>query len=225
MNNHPVRVLLVDDHCMFLDALRSALNSVPKFQVVGTATNAEEALHLAEELSPDVVVCDMEFPGSSGILLAAELHRRMPKTRTAVLSGFFSPARLESALKAHVHGYLLKTDAIEDLVVALENIANGQTHFSASIRDALTTDSAGKIVVKGTTGVADLSPLQLEILRHLALGLSVKQVAKLMHVTTKAIDNQKNRIMQRLDIHDRVLLARFAIEQGLIPQDPTPAVA
>lgn len=225
MNDQRIRVLLVDDHCMFLDALRSALNSISRFEIVGAATNVEQALLLARDFIPDVVVCDMELPGSRGIVLAAELYRRLPKCRIAFLTGFFSPARLESALKVHVHGYLLKTDAIDDLVGAIDNIAQGHLHFSASVRESLTTDASGKLCVKGATGVADLTPLQLEILRQLALGLSVKQVAKLMHVTTKAIDNHKNRIMQRLDIHDRVLLARFAIEQGLIPQEPTPAVA
>lgn len=225
MSDQPIRIMLVDDHCMFLDALRSALKLIPRFEVVGVAANVEQALVSAHDLSPDVVICDIELPGSSGLTLAAELQRRLPQIRIAFLSGYFSPARLESALKTGAQGYLLKTDAIEDLVAAIEKIAHGNQHFSESIRGNLSQNSDGEWHVVGSTGVAELSPLQLEILRQLAFGLSVKQVARQMHVTTKAIDNQKNRIMQRLDIHDRVQLARFAIEQGIIPQGPTPAVA
>lgn len=225
MSESPIRILLVDDHCMFLDALRSVLMTVPQFELLGTATHAEQALTMARELSPDIVLCDVELPGSSGLVLAAELHRRFPAIRVAFLTGYFSTSRLESALKVRVRGYLLKTDEISDLIFAIQQIAQGQQYFSDSIRNTLTIDEQGVPHVNQTTALADLSPLQTEILRQLALGLSVKQVAKLMHVTPKAIDNHKNRIMQRLGIHDRVVLARFAIDQGLILRDPTDVVS
>lgn len=219
MNEQRTRVLLVDDHCMFLEALRLALQSVGQFDVVGVATNTDEGLLLANEREPDVVICDIQLPGAGGFCLAEALHAQRPETRFAILTGFCSDALLESALRVHVCGYLLKTDPIDELVAAILAIARGEMHFSSSIRHRLMSDADGKWRVHSATLLSSLSTQQVEVLRHLARGLSVKEVARLMNVTAKAIDSQKYRLMKLLGIHDRVVLAHFAVEHGLISPD------
>ncbi len=210
------RVLLVDDHCMFLEALSLALHSVGRFDVVGVATNTDDGLRLANQHQPDVVICDIQLPGAGGFCLAETLHAQLPGSRFAILTGFCSDALLESALRVYVSGYLLKTDPIDDLIAAVMVIAGGEVHFSSSIRHRLTTNAAGQWHVRSATLLSSLSTQQVEVLRHLARGLSVKEVARLMNVTAKAIDSQKYRLMKLLGIHDRVVLAHFALEHCLI---------
>jgi DNA-binding NarL/FixJ family response regulator len=221
----PIRLLLVDDHCMFLEALQLVLERTPGFEVIATAANIDEGVRLANELRPDIVLCDVQFPERGVFHLADELQMLHVPSRLVILTGHATDALIESALRVRASGYLLKTDPIQELTLAITRIAAGETYFSETIRDRLNQDLHGLTTVKSQTPLSRLNNQQIEVLRHLARGLSVKEVARLMHATVKAIDSQKYRLMKSLGIHDRVLLAHFAVEHELISRDQLPAQA
>ena len=124
---------------------------------------------------------------------------------------------VDQALRTKVAGYVLKTDTLANLVTAVQRVANGGTFFSEQIRERITLDPVtGQMKTQCESRLATLSDRQIEVLRNLAIGLSVKDVAKKMHISVKSVDSHKYRIMQALEIHDRVDLARYAIREGLV---------
>jgi DNA-binding NarL/FixJ family response regulator len=221
----PIRLLLVDDHCMFLQALKLALEADGRFSIVGTADNVAQGVELVQTLRPEIVVSDIQFPDGGVFQLMDDLDQKHLPIRLAILTGFVSDALIESALRVGARGYFMKTDPIHELTASLLAIAAGETRFSASIRDRVVQNEDGAWVGKHETLLSRLTTQQIEVLRHLARGLSVKEVARLMHVTVKAVDSQKYRLMKSLGIHDRVLLAHFALEHGLIAADQPEVIA
>ena len=124
---------------------------------------------------------------------------------------------IEQALRSKAAGYVLKTDSLASLLTAVQTVSKGGTFYSEPIRDRVSIDPAtGSARAQFESRLTQLSDRQLEVLRHLAYGLSVKDVARKMHISVKSVDSHKYRIMQSLGIHDRVDLARYAIREGLV---------
>jgi DNA-binding NarL/FixJ family response regulator len=214
--SQPVRVLLVDDHAMVLEALASRLRVAPGVSEVVTASNGEEALREALKSPFDIAVLDIEVPGRSAFDLAAELLQRVRGTRVIFLSGFMSDILIEQALQVRASGYVVKGESVDAISRAIDAVSRGETYFSPQIRERLRFDLSRKsYVMDHAHPLSALTTRQIEVLRHLAVGQSVKDVAKLMHLSQKSVDSHKYRIMHKLAIHDRVELARYAIREGL----------
>lgn len=216
------RVLLIDNHCMFVEALRIALANLGSVEIVGTSASMEEGMRLAAATRPEAVVCDAELAGAGGRLLAEQLRQISQEIPVCLLTSAVTNTLLDSAVHAQVRGVLLKTAPIHELVTAIQTIVRGNVYFSGAVCGELTIDANGQIARRRPSPIAQLSALQVDVLRHLASGLSVKEIARLMNVSAKAVDSHKYRLMKSLDIHDRVLLSRFAQQNGLIVDDPAP---
>ncbi|MCA9090909.1 MAG: response regulator transcription factor [Planctomycetaceae bacterium] len=216
MKSVPVQVLLVDDHYMLLEALTARLEMEPDFEVVGTACDSERGFFQALELRPDILVLDIELPGRGSFTIAEELRARLPAMKIVFLTGFLSDVFVDQALRVGASGYLMKGESTAEFVAALRSVMKGETCFSAAVSDRLEFDpSEGVFQVKSQTLLNDLTGRQMEVLRHLARGESVKEVARSMTLSERAIESHKYRIMQKLGIHDRVELTRYAIREGL----------
>lgn len=213
----PIRLALVDDHKLFLDALTGLINACDDMQVVCTAGDGDEGLEKIIALKPDIAILDVDLPGRGAFDVAAEIRSRLRATRIIFLTGFVSDVLVDQALRLRASGYLLKSEPIEAFIECVRNVASGRTIFSRVVEERLTYDSARKrFVLHSAHPLSDLTSRQLEVLRHLAKGESVKQVAVQMHLSEKSIDSHKYRIMHKLAIHDRVELARYAIREGLL---------
>lgn len=216
MTTSQIRVFLIDDHQLVLDSLRARLSQTPDFELVGSASSASDALPQLVATQPDVVALDVELPGRGAFDLALELRTRCPATKVVFLTGFASDVLIEQALRVHAAGYVLKGDSSQTLLEAFREAAKGNVYFSEQIRDRVRYDVALKRhCLSDEHPLNGLTPRQIEVLRHLARGESVKEVARLMHLSQKSVDSHKYRIMNKLGIHDRVLLARYAIREGL----------
>lgn len=212
-----IRVYLVDDHQMLLDCLSAYLKADSQFEVVGQATNTDQALLEITQNLPDVVVMDVELPGRSVFDIAETLRSRVHGIRIIYLSGFASDILLTRALKPGCYGYLLKGEPVSVIRQAILRAMDGEMSFSPDVRQRLAVDSVSRrFSVSSDSPLTALTGRQLEVLRHLANGASVKEIARLMHLSQKSVDSHKYRIMHKLGIHDRVELARFAIREGLI---------
>ena len=212
-----IRVVLVDSQQLMLECLRDRLNSESTISVVGTAANSDDGVRVVDELLPDVVVVDMELPGRGVFESINDLRTRHRQIKILILTSLQSDILLAHAIQVKANGYVLKAEPLSTVISAIHAVAEGRPVFSERIRSRLDFDGEqNSYSLKINQAAADLTARQLEVLRHLARGASVKEVAKLMHLSQKSVDSHKYRIMNKLGIHDRVDLTRYAIREQII---------
>lgn len=216
MDGSRVRVLLVDDHQMIVESFAALLQLDDRFDVVGTAISAEEGAELVRQHQPDVAVFDVDFPGRDSFDILPQLVKRNPSTRVLFLTGHLSDVFVTQAIRLGARGYLLKDESATTVRDAIFRVSQDNFVFSDAVRERLIWDDETQSYdVRTDSMLCGLSIQQLSILRHLARGESVKQIAAVLGRSEKSIDSHKYRIMHRLGIHDRVELARYAIREGL----------
>ncbi|MCG3130105.1 MAG: Oxygen regulatory protein NreC [Phycisphaerae bacterium] len=213
---NPIRVLVADDHTLVKSMLAERLQREPDIKVVATAGRADEAFDLVLAHSPDVVVMDIDMPG----LICFDAARRMlasrPNTRILFLSAFTHDHYIEQALAVGALGYITKTEPADTIISAVRNVANNLSHFSDAVRERIVQGPSGlSLASRPQTRASQLTPREIEVVRYIARGLSKKEIAQLMNLSIKTVDKHTCNLMDKLDIHDRVELARFAIREGL----------
>lgn len=212
-----VRVLVADDHQMWREALAGLLEGHPRIRVVGSSANPDEVLHLAVETAPHVIVTEVSVGGRSVFDFAETLIARVPTVRLLFVSAFLADAVVTQALRLNNASYILKGEPFETLCTAIERAAAGKRTLSPAVQERVIFDPAQQAyTVRHETELTGLTGRQLQVLRHLASGDSVKEIARVLHLSQKSVDSHKYRIMNKLGIHDRVKLARFAIREGLL---------
>jgi two-component system response regulator NreC len=207
----PIRILLADDHVIVRQGLRYILEG-EGFQVVGEASNGQEAVRLAEKLCPEVAVLDVGMPLLNGIDATKEIVKASPRTKAILLTMHSENHFVLNSLRAGARGYLLKERAAEDLVQAVAEVTRGGIYLSPSI---------SRTVVQAYLTSNDLSPDPLsvrerQVLQLVAEGNTSKDVATILGISVKTAESHRNHIMDKLNIHDVAGLVRYAIRNGLI---------
>jgi DNA-binding NarL/FixJ family response regulator len=207
----PLRVLLADDHQIVRDGLK-ALLVLEALDVIGEAGDGQEAVRLASELAPDVVVLDLAMPLLNGVDAATEILRAAPRTGVVLLTMHVEDHQVIRALRAGVRGYVIKTQAAEELVRAIKEVAGGRMHLGSG---------ASKVLVEAYLGGADppsdpLSPRDRQVLQLVAEGRTTKEIATELGISAKTAETYRAKIMEKLDIHDTAGLVRYAIRRGMI---------
>lgn len=211
-----IRVLLADDHALVRETLARWLREADDMHIVGEVGSADEAVALAVREHPDVVLLDIDMPGLLAFDAARTIRARCPQTRIIMLSGFFHDRFIEDALQAQASGYVTKTESADTVLRAVRTVAGGGTYFSPEVQARIVVDRHGaRLARQHMTRASLLTARELEVLRYIARGLSKKDIAALMQLSVKTIDNHCTNLMTKLDIHDRVELARFAIREGI----------
>lgn len=212
-----IRVVLADPQELFRDALAARFQGHPTIEIVGTTTDSDDLVQICRRDRPQVVVTDVTLPGRGSFDALEVILSERPQTRVVLLTGHVSDIFIGYAVRLGVAGYLLKEETFQDLVKAIERANAGEATFSARVKERVYFDtSEARYVARIESDLTLLTNRQLEVLRHLARGDSVKEIAKQMHLSQKSVDSHKYRIMNKLGIHDRVELARFAIREGLM---------
>ena len=212
-----VSILLVDDHALVRDTLADRLQRELDFEVVGIASTAEEAIAIATSTQPDIVLSDIDMPGLNSFEAAKKLLDRLPNLKIIFLSAFVHDVFIEQALSVKAHGYLTKREPPDTVVMAIREVASGGAYFSEEVQSRIVVDEKGvNLRSESKSLVSTLSPRELEVLQYIAQGLGKKDIAKLTNLSVKTVDHHTSRLMNRLKIHDRVDLARFALREGLI---------
>jgi DNA-binding NarL/FixJ family response regulator len=217
LNGH-IRVLVVDDHAIVRGALTERLQREHGISVAGTAATGDEAIRQAAECRPDVVLMDIDMPGVLCFDAAQTILSLVPEARLVFLSGFVSDRYIEQALAVCARGYLVKRESLDTVVDAVREVAAGGVAFSDDVHARLVVDGHhARLAEPGPrTRVNTLTPRESEVLIYLARGLAKKEIGGLMHISTKTVDHHTVQIMNKLEIHDRVELARFAIREGML---------
>ena len=215
MSSPPIRVLVADDHAIVRTGIRHVLENQPGFAVAGEASNGAEALALAAELRPDVAVIDISMPGISGLDTAAELRRQSPDTRVLILSMYDNTEYVREALRAGVHGYLLKDSAAAELGDAIRSVCRGETFFSPPVARqlgaALRDDSRA---ADGT--LALLTARERQVLSGVARGQTNKEIAHELGISHRTVESHRESLMRKLDVYTVAGLTRVAIAEGLV---------
>lgn len=206
-----IKVLVVDDHTLFRQGVINLLNQVDDVDVVGEAGSGTDALQLAAELTPDVIVMDIMMKGRDGISTTRELQNTGSSAKVVLVTMYREWHFIERARnEAKIDGYVLKQDAFEDLVHAVRMVADGGTFFSPSLASELgiDADAAG--------GAASLTERERQILVMIAEGYSSQAIASQLFVSIKTVETHRRHISQKLDLHGPADFTRFAIKVGLV---------
>jgi two-component system response regulator NreC len=212
-----IRILIADDHGIVRKGLRLQLEQNNDFEVVGEATEGREAVRMAEELLPDVVIMDIAMPNLNGIQATTQVVKKNPQIGVIILSMYSDETYLMRTLAAGAKGYLLKDSADVDLHRAVEVVAQGKPFFSPAIADTLLEDYMRQLQQRGLQDSYDLlTEREKEILQLLAEGKSNKDVAGILNLSTNTVETHRTRIMQKLDLHSTADIVLYAVRKGII---------
>jgi RNA polymerase sigma factor (sigma-70 family) len=212
-----VRVLIADDHGIVRKGLRLQLEQNAAFEVVGEASEGREAVRMAEELVPDVVIMDIAMPNLNGIQATAQLVKKNPQIGVIILSMYSDETYLTRTLAAGAKGYLLKENADRDLDQAVQAVAQGKPFFSPAIANTLLEDYMRQLQQRGLQDSYDLlTEREKEILQLLAEGKSNKKVADMLSLSTNTVETHRTRIMQKLDLHSAAEIVLYAVRKRII---------
>ena len=219
-------VILADDHSLVRAGIRSLLQTIPDVEVAGEASDGYEAIELVKEHKPDVAFLDIAMKNLNGLEAAMRIFQVEPKTKIIMLSMHSSEEYVLRALKAGVHGYLLKDSVPTELAVALRAVLQGETYLSPSISKLVVGDYLKRLSggVPETLDSEDsklqlLTSRQREILQLIAEGSTTKAIAQKLNLSAKTVESHRTELMNRLDIHDIAGLVRYAIRVGLVSSD------
>ena len=212
MPDPPIRVLVVDDHGVVREGLRTYLELQDGIEVAGEAADGEQAVSEAEALKPDVVLMDLVMPKLDGVEAMRELRARLPGARVIVLTSFADDERLLPAIQAGAAGYLLKNVQPAELARAVRLAHAGEALFDPSVAarlvEAIATDEPGP----------HLTPREREVLALIGRGLSNKRIARELGLSEKTVKTHVANVLHKLGVTDRTQAAVYAVRAGLIPQ-------
>ncbi|WP_182526310.1 response regulator [Nocardioides dongkuii] len=219
MTDEPIRVMVVDDHPMWRDAVERDLQAAG-FDVVGVAANGPEALARFPAVRPQVLVLDLQIPAPGGVEVTAEVLRQDPAARVLILSASGEQADVLEAVKAGATGYLVKSASREELLDAVRRVAAGDTVFTPGLA-GLVLGEYRRLSEPAASGPAnpELTERETEVLKMVAKGLSYRQIAERLVLSHRTVQNHVQNTLRKLQMHNRVELTRYAIEQGLDEDD------
>ena len=210
------RVLLADDHAVVRSGLRAVLDAQPDIEVVAEAADGAEAVDKALTPSVNLAILDVSMPRMTGLQAAAELHRRRPDLRILILSMHDNEQYFFEALKAGASGYVLKTAANRDLVEAVRASMRGEPFLYPAAVTALIRDYLERARSGEATPTDPLTPRELEVTKLIAEGHTTDEIAETLVISKKTVERHRSNTLEKLGMHNRVELTRYAIRRGLV---------
>ncbi|HWR53595.1 MAG TPA: response regulator transcription factor [Bryobacteraceae bacterium] len=212
-----IRVLLADDHTLFRQGVRQLLSAEPDLEVVGEVANAADAMDRSSELRPDVVMMDVAMPGFSSFEAVRQIRKDRSDTRVLFLTMYDDEDYLVEAMDVGASGYVLKDSAASQLVTAVREVHKGGSYLSPRMLSQLVNDFRSRVKSGGRTPrFATLTPREKEVLKMLAEGQSVKEIACGLDLSVKTIEAHKFNLMRKLDLHNKAQLVQYAIQKKII---------
>jgi DNA-binding NarL/FixJ family response regulator len=210
-----VRILLVDDHKIMRDGLRSLLEKESDFEIVAEAADGKEAVRMAREVEPDVVIMDVAMPDMNGIDATTRIRACLPDAKIVALTMHSDKNYLTGMLRAGTAGYLLKDCAAEELVKAVREVVSGKAYISPEIAPMILEDYSGR--AQASKKDSDLTDKETEVLQLLAEGLGTREIADRLKVSSKTVERSRTVIMEKLKLFSVAELTKYAIRKGITP--------
>ena len=215
-------VLIVDDHPLFREGLKSLISRNTAFEVVGEAGNGREGLRMSRELKPDLVIVDISLPDISGIDLTRNIRSLLSKTRLMIVSMHSKIDYISEAFRAGATGYVVKESAADRLIQGLKAVSRGEYFLDSSLSHKVVKklmEFPEKEVKITDARYEALTPREQQVMRLLAEGISTKEIAEKLFISPKTVENHRASIMSKLNLHSTMELVRYAVRLGLIDVD------
>lgn len=211
-----IKLLLVDDHEIVRAGLRMLFTAEPDMEIVGQVGSGDEAVQAAQNLAPDVVIMDVTMPGMDGIEATRQIKENAPDTVVLALTMHEDEQYFFEMLHAGASGYIPKRAAPDDLVSAVRVVNEGNVFLHSTLAKFLMREITAETPPPTATGGDNLTPRECEVLTHIAEGYTNREIAEDLVISVKTVDRHRENIMQKLNMHNRVELVKYAIEKGLI---------
>ena len=210
-----VKVLIVDDHEIMREGMSALLRKYSQFEVVGQATDGRQALEMASQLKPDVIIMDVGMPNLNGIDATKKLLSLYPDLKIMALSAHSDGSIVAKMIKAGASGYMLKESAFDELIEGLNTLLDGRTFLCNKISKVVFSDYVGMVTNPNAKRSDNLSSREREVLQLVAEGHTTKEIAEDLKLSTKTIDSHREHIMEKLGIRNIAGLTKYAIREGL----------
>ena len=210
-----IKVLLVDDHAIIREGLRSLLERQPGMEVIADTDDGRKAIELVRDQLPDIVVMDITMRGLNGIEATRQITQDFPAVKVIALSIHSKRRYVTDMLSAGASGYILKECLFDEFVQAIHAVVAGGRYLSPRITDVVVDDYVKRLSAVNNSPLETLTSRQREVLQLVAEGKSTKQIALELHVSTKAIEANRRQVMDKLDIHSIAELTKYAVREGL----------
>ncbi|WP_419238416.1 response regulator [Photobacterium leiognathi subsp. mandapamensis] len=213
MTEQTIKVVIVDDHQVVIDGFIARLQLEPDIDVIGTASNGIEALEVISQLDPNVILMDISMPIMNGIDATAQIKKQYPDAKVLMLTMHDNREYIMKVMQVGAMGYMLKEISAEKMVQAIKTVNQGATYFCETTSQTIFTQAAAPIAAPE---VNPLSRREEGILKHVAQGLSSKQIAKALDISYRTVETHRQNIKHKLDLHSTAELAKYALEKGLV---------
>ena len=210
-----VKVLIVDDHEIMRDGMSALLHKYSEFEVVGQAADGREALEMASQLKPDLVIMDVGMPNLNGVDATRQLLTQQPDLKVMALSTHSDGPVVAKMIKAGASGYMLKESAFEELIEGITALLEGKTFLCKKISKVVFSEYVGMITNPKTKNGDGLTGREREVLQLVSEGHTTREIAEMLKLSTKTIDSHREHIMEKLGIRNIAGLTKYAIREGL----------
>ncbi len=210
-----IQILLADDHAIFSGGLRAILEKEPDLEVVAEAKDGREAVRVAREKKPQLVVMDVSMPGMNGIEATRQIAAELPAVKVLCLSMHTEEQFVAAVLEGGASGYLVKDCALEELVLAIRAVMANQTYLSPAVARTVVQGYREHLSEAQSSSFSLLTGREREVLQLIAEGYSTKDIAARLHLSVKTVETHREHIMDKLNIHSIAGLTKYAVRQGL----------
>lgn len=212
-----IKLIIADDHKIFLDGLVSLLSDYDNFEILATATSGEQLIELVNKHEPDIIITDISMKGLTGIEATKIIIETNPEVKVLVLSMHTSEEFVLNSVKAGASGYLPKDSPSKELIDAINTLARGESYFNREISEQFLKNYIRKQqLVKNLIEKEDLTARELELLKLVATGLSNKEIAEKLFISLKTVEAHKNHILQKLKLKNSIELTLYAIKNKFV---------
>lgn len=210
-----ISILIADDHDIIREGIKSVLSIRPEYKVCAEALNGEDALELVSKFKPDILLLDISMPKLSGLDVIQRIKRISAKTKVIVITVHKMGAYVLKALRSGVSGYINKENVVEELIPALAQVARGKTYLGSSVSDYL-ADMLDESKKETLSYTKILNERELDVLRLVAEGKTSKEIANVLFLSRRTVENYKNNMLKKLNMHKTSDLIKYAIENKIV---------
>ncbi|MCC6369868.1 MAG: response regulator transcription factor [Bacteroidia bacterium] len=209
------RILIADDHQMFIDGVKSLLSSNKRFSVIGEAHNGEEVINILSKEKVDIVLLDMNMPVMDGMQTLKIIREKYPLMKVIMLTMFSTRDYIERLLKAGANGYILKNTGKDELTLGIDTVMRGESFFSKEVTERIMEGLQGKKTSSAKTGIVELTEREKQVLALIVKEMTTQEIADKLFISTNTVETHRKNLISKLNVRNIAGLVKYALQNGL----------